>query len=293
MLVRDEWEPVAAAHREAVEAELADVIHRRDRGLKHPVDDFLFQYYNLRPSQLMQWHPGVGVTVEDDGSWGPPMYEVREGAARLDVRHFMAKRGNTVTSVGALLRATLDREPRFGCFGMHEWAMVYRLGEGETRHPHLSLRFPPEQLAEIVESVGCRCSHYDAFRFFTPPARPLNLLTPTRQTQVELEQPGCLHANMDLYKIAGKLLPATPSSLLLDTFRLAREIRAVDMRASAYDLRDWGYEPIPVETPAGRQEYVRFQKDFAARAQPLRQELLRIVGALGEAIGESAEILST
>lgn len=293
MLVRDEWEPVAAAHREAVEAELADVIHRRDRGLKHPVDDFLFQYYNLRPSQLMQWHPGVGVTVEDDGSWGPPMYEVREGAARLDVRHFMAKRGNTVTSVGALLRATLDREPRFGCFGMHEWAMVYRLGEGETRHPHLSLRFPPEQLAEIVESVGCRCSHYDAFRFFTPPARPLNLLTPTRQTQVELEQPGCLHANMDLYKIAGKLLPATPSSLLLDTFRLAREIRAVDMRASAYDLRDWGYEPIPVETPAGRQEYVRFQKDFAARAQPLRQELLRLVGALGEAIGESAEILST
>ena len=46
-----EWRDRAAAHRGVVEAELAEVIWRRDRGLKHPVDDFLFQYYNLRPSQ--------------------------------------------------------------------------------------------------------------------------------------------------------------------------------------------------------------------------------------------------
>jgi hypothetical protein len=36
------------------------------------------------------------------------------------------------------------------------------------------------------------------------------------------------------------------------------------MRASPYDLRELGYEPIPVETPEGRADYVRRQRDFAA-----------------------------
>ena len=66
----------------------------------------------------------------------------------------------------------------------------------------------PAGTAEVVEDNRVRCSHFDAFRFFTAPARPLNLLAPTRETQHELEQPGCLHANMDLYKWAYKLSPA-------------------------------------------------------------------------------------
>lgn len=293
MLTRDVWEPLAAGHRRSAETELADVVHRRDRGLRHPVEDFLFHYYNTRPSQLMQWHPGVGVAVEDDGTWTPPMYRITDGAAQLDAVHFLTKRGNTVAHAGRLLRATLDREPNFGCFGMHEWAMVYRLRDDETRHSKLRLRFPPDELADIVETVGCRCSHFDAFRFFTEPARALNIIAPTRERQIELDQPGCLHVNMDLYRTAGKLWPAVPSSLLLNTFRLAREIREVDMRASAYDLTDWGYEPIRVETAEGRAEYVRFQRRFAERAQPLRRELLRVVELLGEAAPKYRESLAT
>ncbi len=91
----------------------------------------------------------------------------------------------------------------------------------------------------------------DAFRFFTEQARPLNQFQPTRTSQVDLDQPGCLHANMDVYKWAGKLLPAVDSALLLDSFELAREIRELDMRASAYDLSQWGYPPVPVETSRG------------------------------------------
>lgn len=284
-LSREQWRARAARHRERAGEELADVVWRRDRGLKHPVDDFLFQYYNLRPSQLAAWHPGIGVELEGASELGSRPYHRRSaGSVEFDGAAFLAKRGSTVHTAAALLQASRDAAPRFGCFGMHEWAMVYRLPAGETRHPYLPLRFPPEQLAAIVEDVGCRCTHFDAFRFFTPQARSLNVLQPTRQAQPELDQPGCLHVNMDLYKWAGKLAPAVASELLLDCFRLAREIRHVDMRASAYDLSGWGLEPIAVETAEGRREYVAHQKRFAERARPLRRALLEVCQQLDATI---------
>ena len=124
------------------------------------------------------------------------------------------------------------------------------------------------------------CSHFDAFRFFTAPARPLNRLQPTRQASLDLEQGGCLHANMDLYKWAFKLAPLTPAELTADCFELARDIREVDMRASPYDLRSLGYEPIAIETPAGREEYERHQRAFASRGEPLRARLVALCGRL-------------
>jgi hypothetical protein len=45
------------------------------------------------------------------------------------------------------------------------------------------------------------------------------------------------------------------------------------MRASPYDLSSLGYEPIPVESAAGRAAYVRHQRDFAERAAILRRRL--------------------
>ncbi|SUA43690.1 Uncharacterised protein [Nocardia africana] len=79
---------------------------------------------------------------------------------------------------------------------------------------------------------------------------------------------------MDLYKWAFKLVPLIDSDLLLDCFALACAAREIDMRASPYDLTDYGYRPIPIETPSGRAEYVRAQSELARRAEPLRTELL-------------------
>lgn len=81
---------------------------------------------------------------------------------------------------------------------------------------------------------------------------------------------------MDLYKWAYKLTPAVPSELVMDCFELAWDIRTMDMQASPYDLTDWGQEPIRIETPAGKAEYVRLQKKFAERAELLRQQLLNV-----------------
>ncbi|PQM48436.1 hypothetical protein C1Y40_01348 [Mycobacterium talmoniae] len=130
-----------------------------------------------------------------------------------------------------------------------------------------------------------RCTHFDAYRFFSPAARPRNAGTPSRATQIEWEQPGCLHANMDLYKWCYKLSPLIGSELLLDCLELAAAAREVDMRASPYDLTGYGYQPIAVEQRAGRAEYVRCQSAIADRAAPLRATLLAQCDLLLEAAG--------
>ncbi len=38
---------------------------RRERGQAHPVEDFLFTYYTLKPGQFKRWHPGAGVILLD------------------------------------------------------------------------------------------------------------------------------------------------------------------------------------------------------------------------------------
>jgi hypothetical protein len=126
----------------------------------------------------------------------------------------------------------------------------------------------------VVEERGVRCGHFDAFRFFTPPARSLNVLQPTRTDQADFEQPGCLHATMDLYKHAYKLSPLTSSELVADCFVLARDVRQIDMRASPYDLSDLGLDPVRIETAEGRAEYAAAQRGFAERSAPLRRRLI-------------------
>jgi len=252
---------------------------RQSRGEKNPVEDFLFEYYRFRPGWLLRWHPGPDVVLGGDGAreylrW--PEYREADGGVAVDVASFDPARRPTLVWLLGLLRSTRERPPQFGCFGLHEWAMVYRQSAEEIRHAAWPLRFPPAEIARVVEAQPLRCTHFDAFRFFTPAARPLNRQQPERATAADHEQRGCLHANMDLYKWAFKLAPFTPGDLTADCFALARDIRAVDMRASPYDLRSLGHAPIAIETPEGRAEYEARQRDFAERSQPLRARLIRL-----------------
>jgi len=134
----------------------------------------------------------------------------------------------------------------------------------------------PNDSGIFVEGHRIHCSHYDAYRFFTPEATGLNSRRPTLETRVLNEQPGCLHAGMDVYKWAHKMAPFTSADLVADCFALAREIRELDMRASPYDLTAWGYSPVTIETPSGKAEYVRAQRDFGTRATLLRQRLIAV-----------------
>lgn len=274
------WLERMGAHRRRVEERAEAFVYRRSRGAKHPVEDFLFTYYSFSPAKLLRWVPPLGVVLEGVTEADLDSFDWRD---RREVCIAEGKLWTTdVIPAGALklagwvaeLCSRMEARPvRSRCYGLHEWAMVYGQGVEQVRHQGYELRMSPEDLAAFVASQAVCCTHYDAYRFFTPAARPLNAFSPTLETRLEMEQSGCLHANMDLYKWCYKLWPWVGSDLVGETFALAVTARHLDMCASPYELRDLGYEPIKIETPEGREVYEQAQRDLSARSAPLRAAL--------------------
>lgn len=285
-----QWLPSAEAHHELVDRYAKPYLERRSAGKPHPVEDFLFTYYTLKPGQLRRWHPGSHTVLLGDAALERLDWKhyrsanqrerellglaATEPAVTVDVETFLADRESALRFTVDLLERTTSRPAQFGCFGLHEWAMVYRSASNGARHDYLDLRLGADGTDQVVEANRVRCSHFDAFRFYTPEAVPLNELQPNRESQRELEQPGCLHANMDLYKWSYKLLPLLSSELLMATFELSWRVRRMDMQASPYDLADWGYPAIEIESAEGKAEYVSLQRGFSAEAAQLRSRLL-------------------
>jgi hypothetical protein len=273
ILDRPTWQARADAHAARVDVWVQPHLARRRTGQKHPVHDFLFGYYSQSPAALRRWHPGFAVTLLDASAYAEVKGYVSVGRVETTTvaGGYLASQRPLVESIRGLLAATAGRTATLGCFGLHEWAMVH--GTDATRHDW-PLRLGTTGTDTVVESQRITCSHFDAFRFFTDSARPLNTLTPGRDDRPAFEQPGCLHAGMDLYKHAFRLTPLVPSELVADCFALAWDIRELDMRASPYDLADLGFDPVRIEIPEGKQEYVAAQRAFAERGAPLRQRLV-------------------
>lgn len=286
VLEREQWEPRCRRHHNHANDLTRAHRERRARGERHPVWDFMFNYYPTTAGQLRRWHPGafVGLNCDGDATAELPAFKDHYGLTRingrevwaLDIAKHLEARGKTVNYIRRLLRATAARPAQLGCFGLHEWAMVYR---DTPRHPE-PLRLGAAGTNAVVEASQLKCTHFDAYRFFTAEAAPRNEHAPTRKTQPDWEQPGCLHASMDLYKWATKLGPLLPGELWLESFQLACDVRALDMEASPYDLKEWGFEPVRIETPAGRAEYVRRQRGLMDRAQDVRRRILEILDQL-------------
>ncbi len=277
LLEPGQWRSLMAAHERRAEDRTREHLARRGRHEKHPVYDFLFEYYPVRPAHLRRWHPGVGVELAGEpphAGWRD--YALLDGRVGVDTRAFWARRGGSMSYIRTLLQRTNLNAARFDCFGLHEWAMVYRTDR--PRHD-LPLRLGSAGTDEVVENNRIRCSHFDAYRFFTEPARPLNLTMLTREGQPDNDQSGCVHATMDLYKWAAKMGPLVPGDLLLDTFDLAVDARVLDMEASPYDCRGHGFGVVPIETPEGKARYVERQRGLAERARPLRDRLVGLIDA--------------
>ena len=279
------WRARESAHQARADTLTSAHLARRATRERHPVEDFLWTYYSVKPAELRRWHPGAGIVLEgtDTGRSTWRYYTPHARGISIDLTAFFAKRGGTVDYVEQLLSATLDHTPQFGCFGLHEWAMIYRMSPEQLRHVGLPLRIGHEASDHVVETNPISCSHFDAYRFFTPEAAPFNALRPSRDTQPMLEQSGCLHAGMDVYKWAAKLGPIVPGEVLLDAFVLARDIREVDMRASPYDVSGYlgadgtALHAVPIETPEGKRQYAQLQRGFAARADTLRHRVLEAI----------------
>lgn len=259
------WAERETRHKQRVSAQAEAFVKRRAHGETHPVWDFLFTYYSFSPNKLTTWVPGI----LDPQSSLDDSPETRTWEAPPLTDRFCKE----AAWIAQLCTNIVSKPARLACYGLHEWAMVYRQSAEKVRHSGYTLRLSPEELAAFIESQSLCCTHFDAFRFFTPEARPLNALSPSFESRQEMEQPGCLHANMDLYKWAYKLWPWIGSDLLADAFEVALFGRELDMRASPYDLADLGFEPIPIETAEGRLQYVAAQRELAARSEPVRLAL--------------------
>jgi hypothetical protein len=265
------------ARRDAHEARADRLVEaRRERarkGERDPVEDFLFTYYPFRFAALRRWTPGAGVAMAeaDELVDGRRFLRGADGFARVALPD-AAQAARLAFSL-RLCRSVAARAAFHGCFGLHEWAMVF--GEAERRrHGAWPLRLGAEGTDAVVRAMPVRCTHYDAFRFFTPGARPLNRLTPTLEGRVENEQPGCVHVTMDLFKWSMKAQPWVSAELAADAFELAQVARTVDMRASPYDFSAIGLKPIAIESSEGRAEYEAEQRRLSALAEPVRARLI-------------------
>lgn len=117
----------------------------------------------------------------------------------------------------------------------------------------------------------------------------------SRTDQLHLEQKACLHANMDLFKIAWRLQPFISSKLIVGALKASLQARTLDVEASPYDVGcyvglDWSRADedhvnddgmkkiqlgaIKIETEDGRKEYQQRQIQVMKRGEVVRIKLL-------------------
>lgn len=281
------WRALESRHTEAVDSLTSDHLDRRRRGEPHPVADFLFTYYRTSVATVRRWHPGPGIILENAHltervEWRHYERDSLHGRAGLivDPTSVLSRCGPRITRAREVVEATASRPGAMSCFGLHEWAMLYRTGEHAVRHRQVPLRVSHARIDEVVDHSRLRCTHFDALRFFTEDAVPLNQDALTRGGQVRNEQPACLHAGMDLYSYVADMEAGAPGELLVDTLIAAFDAREVDMRSSPYDLSAWGLDPIPVESPEGRAAFVAHQRGWITRTQALRTRYLEAARTL-------------
>ncbi len=275
VLLESDWLELRRRHSERVDPWIKAYQDRRARRATHPVHDFLFTYYRTNRQVLSRWRPSANMALQGEAARAfleDGRYEETELGVSLDASRMSAGERERLRWACSLIEAARTRPPRFNCFGLHEWAMVYRTER--PRHEKTPLRLSAREIEAVVEGNSIRCSHFDAFRFFTPAATPLNELQPGRDGRLANEQFGCVHFNMDLYRLSYKLSPWIGSELIRDCFALALAARELDMRASPYDLSEYGYEPIRIETVEGREQYARAQQEIHQAGQPLAERLL-------------------
>jgi hypothetical protein len=276
ILSPDIWRTQRAAHEDRADALVKAREVRARQGEQDPIEDFLYTYYPFRLSALRRWTPGVGYACAEGEELLSDAHFQKGSDGRVRVIAMNAGDVRRITFIRDLCLAVSTRPAFFKCYGLHEWAMVYEQAD-HRRHSQWPLRLGAKGTDEVVKSMPVCCTHYDAFRFFTPTARPLNHSNPDLAGRIKNEQPGCVHVTMDLYKWTMKSMPWVSSDLATECYSLAHEARSIDMRASPYDFSSVGLEPICIETEAGRLQYESAQRHLAKKAEPIRQRLVDVL----------------
>ena len=108
LLAEADWTTREQAHRRRVEEFLGPHLRRAQTGEAHPVWDFLFRYYSLRPRQLRVWNPGFGVVLGGPDSGAARRYLGRTGygphpaGVTVSVEHLRARADTVRFIAGAV-----------------------------------------------------------------------------------------------------------------------------------------------------------------------------------------------
>ncbi|NQZ59621.1 MAG: 3-methyladenine DNA glycosylase, partial [Lentisphaeraceae bacterium] len=140
ILKNKEWRQLASLHEKKIIELTKDWQLTRQQKKKHPVIDFLFTYYSFSFNRLKAWTPGLGVSLE--GPIVSPLSANRfaEEGGIINLRSDLlpVHRLKAFEWTHSLLLKTPKNPPSFNCFGLHEWAMVYK--DENIRHQSLGLR---------------------------------------------------------------------------------------------------------------------------------------------------------
>ncbi|MCH8568860.1 MAG: 3-methyladenine DNA glycosylase [Balneolales bacterium] len=272
-----EWQIRYEEHSSLIASLTNNYLKEKSHQKPDPVMDFMFTYYNYSPSKLTRWSPGYAVRLCDAASFRESHFTVKEFVPDgkdllLSPEYMPARKLRLMEWTLHLMETVQQRQPHLNCCGMHEWAMVY--DPADARHQTFPLRLKPAEIKKLIDSKPVSCTHFDAYRFFSESAKPKNAHSLSREEVIKYEQPGCLHANMDLYKWMYKLTPWIPGEMLADGFKLAWEARVLDMKAGPYDLKSIGYDPVCIETEEGRREYKKRQSMLWQKGLKLRARLI-------------------
>jgi len=73
VLPKATWARRLAEHKQHAQRYTLPARKRKDAGIVHPVEDFLFQYYPFPLALLEKWHPGIGVRLAWDSLESQPL----------------------------------------------------------------------------------------------------------------------------------------------------------------------------------------------------------------------------
>ena len=157
ILSYENWKQLAVQHRARAERWTLPYRKRRASGQMHPIYDFLFIYYRNKPSHLEAWHPGHGISLREaplGEFFKEAYYRVENGCTSLDPSLMKETTRHRLEMALRLCQSVNARPATFGCFGMHEWAMVYQGDtESEVRHAErLPLRLSQDATDAFVRS---------------------------------------------------------------------------------------------------------------------------------------------
>ena len=157
VLTQAQWRAELFTHRSRMGALLGGALDRSELGARlrreHPVYNFVFTYYFFSRDALLAWSPGPRVALlglrdaanaaEHLGRYGALKHHRAAALLPHGARHSLSLPANVpavhftaavapFSALGALrharavLRGASMRRPVLDCFGLHEYAMLYR-----------------------------------------------------------------------------------------------------------------------------------------------------------------------